>query len=279
MATDIPGSDIVMKKTALLAVSTILGLTASASAADLAARPVYTKAPVMSPVYNWTGFYVGANAGYAWGKTDATLVAGPGWGATNAAFLAANGSPTLHPNGFIGGGQIGYNWQFAPTWVFGLETDIASVSAKATRATGVLVGGSLNPYSETDTSKINWLGTVRGRVGYVAGPVLIYGTGGLAYGEAVFSQSLNFIPPSSNVGSTNAKVGWTAGGGLEYALGSNWSVKGEYLYVDLGKSSFFADNVPVSGTGFSITTTAHTTVNIVRLGFNYKFGGPVVARY
>src|ERR1700732_1004791 len=177
-----------MKKTALLAVSTILGLTASASAADLAARPVYTKAPVMSPVYNWTGFYVGANAGYAWGKTDATLVAGPGWGATNAAFLAANGSPTLHPNGFIGGGQIGYNWQFAPTWVFGLETDIASVSAKATRATGVLVGGSLNPYSETDTSKINWLGTVRGRVGYVAGPVLIYGTGGLAYGEAVFSQ-------------------------------------------------------------------------------------------
>jgi outer membrane immunogenic protein len=281
-------------------VCALAGITA-ASAADMAPR-MYTKAPVPAAiVYDWTGFYIGGNVGYSWGRasTDGDLA-----GTQNVSVFRTAG-PTLvsstdtvlatvpltgraNVNGVIGGGQAGYNWQRG-TWLFGLEADIQGSDERGSADVCIVAGCAIGTGILTANYKLDWFGTARGRVGFLPTErVLIYATGGLAFGEV--SATAPLIPLSW--GSTRA--GWTVGAGAEAAIDNNWSVKLEYLYMDLrtiGSSGASATTVTnalnTPRTGFNtVTTTTLTSVfntrftdNILRVGVNYRFGGPVVARY
>lgn len=233
-----------------------LAAISSASAADLAARP-YTKAPpIINPVYNWTGGYIGIEGGYGWGHSDQTDPGVP------PPPLPADGSYSVK-GGFIGG-TLGYNWQTGP-WVFGLEGDYSWSDIKGHSD----VCGPTTPTPHPCGAKLESFGTVRGRVGYAFGATgnwLIYGTGGLALGDIHAWDSLT---PASG---SKFRAGWTAGGGIETAFAPNWTAKVEYLYMDFGKTQYF-DVVP------GVPETVGMTVNLVRAGINYKFGGPVIAKY
>ncbi|WP_315837406.1 porin family protein [Bradyrhizobium prioriisuperbiae] len=264
----------------------------SAVAADLAYKaPVKVIAP--APVPTWTGFYIGGNVGYGW---DASKSSGLGLSTTDPglqpfvdALLAAGSYPaSLSPNakGVIGGGQIGYNWQVSPQWLFGLEADIQGSGIKGSDSR-TLFPVQFDATSTSLTKSIDWFGTVRGRIGLLANPQwLIYATGGLAYGDAKLSFNTTDVTSGCIVGATicasgsssGVRVGWTAGGGVEAMLAPNWSAKVEYLYVDLGRRSL---DVPASTGPFVFSASADFREHIVRAGINYHFnwGGPVVARY
>ena len=265
-------------------------IATGALAADLPAKgPVYTKAPAyVAPVYEWTGFYIGGNIGYSWGRSsDASTVTN---GAGTVLFTSAN---TTDLNGIVGGGQIGYNWQMQ-NWLFGLEADIQATDEKGTRnftcPTSVCTPGSgpnnilffLGPAVPVALSqKIDWFGTVRGRIGVLATPqVLLYATGGLAYGE-VDSSAVIGAAGTAFSAVTNTHVGWTVGAGIEGMIAPNWTARLEYLYVDLGTANgSFATTIGALGGGSVIENfSSRITDNILRVGINYKFGGPVVARY
>lgn len=219
-------------KNYLLAGVAALSLFAAgaAVAADLPAR----RGPVASPVYvppafTWTGFYAGVNAGYGFGKFN------------------DGGRAFDDPKGFVGGGQIGYNYQFGQ-FVVGLETDIQYADLKGDGLAG------LAPLSST--AKLDYFGTVRGRVGVAFDRLLPYVTGGFAYGNTKISY------PAVGLSSSNTQYGYAVGAGLEYALTNNFTLRGEYLYVNLGKESFLAATAPSRvGTEFSV----------VRASANYKF--------
>ena len=231
-----------MRGLALLSVAASLavGVVASATAADMPVRN-YTKAPVMVPVYNWNGLYIGAHAGYGWGDHDRTVLGG---GITNG----------FNTDGGFGGGQIGYNWQFN-NFLLGVEADIAGTGITG-RDSPAFNGGT------DDSSRLNYIGTVRGRAGITANQWLFYVTGGYAYADVRWS---NVAPPTDTF---NASVdGWTIGGGIEYGFLPNWSVKGEYRYTDL---SSFTRGAPPNGV---LPYRVSTTLNQVMVGVNYRFGG------
>jgi len=261
-------------------------VTTSALAADLPAR-VYTKAPVfVEPVYNWTGFYVGGNIGYSWGRSSDTSTLTNGAG--TVLFSSADKS---NLDGVVGGGQIGYNWQMQ-NWVWGLEADIQGTDEKGTRnficPTGVCTpAGGLRALVIPGpavlvalSQKIDWFGTVRARGGVLVAPkVLLYATGGLAYGEVNSSETIGLAGTGFSANNTN--VGWTVGAGVEGVIGGNWTAKLEYLYVDLGRmsGSFTTPIAALSGGFITSNYSSRVTDNVLRVGVNYKFAGPVVARY
>jgi outer membrane immunogenic protein len=260
-------------------------IVTGALAADLPAKaPVYTKAPVM-PVYDWTGFYIGGNIGYSWGRSSDTT------DITNAAgTVLFSSSDATDLNGVVGGGQIGYNWQMQ-TWVFGFEADIQATDEKGTHnylcpTTCIPAGFGIRPIpavpiSEALNQKIDWFGTVRGRIGFLATPqVLLYATGGLAYGEVASNAIGAVVNGVSTVlpGISSTNFGWTVGAGIEGMIAPNWTARLEYLYVDLGTVSG-AFTAPIAGTTLTSNFSSRITDNILRVGINYKFGGPVVANY
>jgi outer membrane immunogenic protein len=253
----------------------LLAMVAGAAAADF---PIYSKTAALS----WTGFYVGGNAGDAWGTSDVNFVFPP----FNSGVppLETEGSPRLKPNGFTGGIQTGYNFQ-AGRLVVGTEFDINYLGLSASRQTLTkTVPFGLDPFNFAESIGTNWLLTVRPRIGLAIDRWLLYVTGGLAVGNHTFSQTLTFISPTGlldiNSG-TVAKVqaGWTAGFGLEYMITGNWSLKAEYLHVDLGQVGFDSTNTLVP-----TVTGDHDErlrIDIVRAGVNYKFDWypPVTANY
>lgn len=266
-----------MKKIFLAATMVVFGFSA-ASAADLAARP-YTKAPPSTPVFAWTGFYIGGNVG--WGRSHSDFDAGltPGnFFTPSIGYLAVLGDGSASKDGFTGGGQIGYNWQFAPNWVVGIEADINALSHTASISAAGFTPGGTTITSFGNSLESQWIATVRPRVGYAFDRSLIYVTGGLAILGSKYTQTFISDFPSNAVNSSSkATAGWTIGGGWEYALSNNWSVKGEYLYAE-----FTGINVsgPVVAGGTNILMgNAKVDVQTAKLGVNYKFGGPVVAKY
>jgi outer membrane immunogenic protein len=191
----------------LLLAGVALSVATAASAADMQARP-YTKAPapaIVSPAYNWSGFYVGAMGGYGWG--------------TNAG------------NGGFGGGTVGYNWQFPGSqFVFGIEVDAAGASIKDSFSEdqgGVLV---------TQDSKISSFGSVTGRAGFAMDAVLLYAKGGYAWANNKSTISAPALGITSSDSQTHS--GFTIGGGLEYMFAPSWSAKGEYMYTSLGSENY-----------------------------------------
>jgi outer membrane immunogenic protein len=272
---------------AAVAISAILG--GAASAADLAAAPVYSKAPAVMPVYNWTGWYIGGNAGWV-GTNNGTLynsgtdtgTGGYGTGLANGAFVSSTG---LSNSGFLGGGQFGYNYQ-SGLWLVGFEADFDGASAKQTTVINY-PGVPFVPNTQTYSRELDWLGTVRARAGVVASPsLLLFGTGGLAYGQTQVASRVSCptagpscdSEPTNNLSTSNTSVGWTAGAGFEWMFTPNWSVKGEYLYVDLGHHSNTL-TYTYTGATSTLTSTVRDTYNIGRIGVNYHFGAPVVAKY
>jgi outer membrane immunogenic protein len=257
------------------AVMVTAALTAPGLAADLGARS-FTKAPVAAPVSTWSGLYVGGNLGYGWGNgnTDFSFLPRPEVFGFNNVSLGARST------GVTGGAQLGYNWQVG-SLVTGLETDIqgsgikGSVSAVRTLSSNPLDPGSLI----SSEPKLSWFGTVRGRLGVTVTPeLLLYGTGGLAYGHvdasANWSQSNAEAPDGppriAPASISKTKVGWTAGAGAEWMFAHNWSAKLEYLYVDLGNESAIG-NPGLGNPEKKVGYTWHTQENIARVGVNYHF--------
>ncbi|MET4293965.1 outer membrane immunogenic protein [Bradyrhizobium sp. LB8.2] len=273
-----------MKKFLLAVTSVVLG-SASVQAADLAAQ--YTKAPMMAPAYNWTGFYVGGNVGGAWGSADpttSTVFDPPGYfAASSVPAINAVGAQGVNSSGVTGGLTAGYNWQVNHA-VLGLEGDINYFGVKGS-ATGSAVYPCCAPTGFTVSSQVSadWLATIRGRIGFLAAPTwLLYATGGAAIAEVKgnFNFTDTFAAATESAAFRDTRLGWTAGVGTEYAVGGGWSLKAEYLYVDLGRSTVTSTNL--LGGAFPTNVFTHSVdlkSNIVRVGVNYKFGGPVVARY
>jgi outer membrane immunogenic protein len=256
-----------MKKSVFLASTSLVGLLVAppAFAADL---PVKYQESQKLP---WAGLYIGVNAGYAWSsdpRTDCVF--------TGVSPCAATAFPGVSASGAEYGIQAGYNWQVA-NWVLGFETDINKLGANGnTQFAGIDPGKSPDQLS----SRYDWLGTARGRVGVTGGNALFYATGGLAYGRVSHQYNYNIGNVNGNnqiFGSSDNPFGWTAGGGVEYALGRNWSVKAEYLYVHLAASSLNLSGLLFGGPGNFGATATDTTLrfnnnlNIVRLGANYRF--------
>ena len=275
-----------MKKLLLATVALSALVAAPAMAADLAARP-YTKAPafIPEPIYNWTGFYIGGNAGYGFSDRDTITTTGQVQANINNVIGGARpGSVNLNRDGFVGGGQIGYNWQTSPNIVFGLEADIqyTDFNRSVTVITPPL-GSAIPSLSNTFSSRMEYFGTVRGRLGYTWGATMLYATGGLAYGEV--ENSASFTGPGGGVvqfvgRNKDIRTGYTVGGGIEHMFTPNWSVKAEYLYYDLGSNTINVNVIPGSGGGGTgYDSRFRNDGHIVRAGLNYKFGGPVVARY
>ena len=263
-----------MKRSLLIGAAALLATTAGTYAADM---PYPTKAPdmvAMAPAFSWTGLYLGGNAGYGWGTTDsdnnALFDAGPDYTLGVGLYPGANQSMDL--NGWVAGGQIGYNYQLENNWVVGVEADFQWTGAENDSDLLASVNG---PYFQ-NSGELEWFGTVRARLGYAMDRLLVYGTGGFAYGKVSASSTVAAAPggiplwETATSGSDDSVLtGWTVGGGLEYALTDNWILRGEYLYVDLGSSSL---TLPLAGTGGSyINTDASVTQNIVRAAISYKF--------
>ena len=271
-----------------IAALTALG-TVAAQAADLPTRKEAPAPIFVPPPFTWTGFYVGVNAGGIWpsGGRSATLF-DPAFGADggfiNAGFPGGLGSQSA---GFIGGGQAGYNWQTG-AFVLGIETDFDGTTvSKSFNSVGApftgpgaigagLLGDTLTVNGKTSLS---WLGTTRGRVGFVATPdnrLMLYATGGIAYGGG----SSNFSVFDSATGSfwtgnpSSTRVGWTLGGGVEYAVTNNITIKGEYLYADLGSRSFTSVGNAFAAANFPgvyVSGKINYNASIFRAGVNYKF--------
>ncbi len=268
-----------MRKFLLAAACAATGAV-SASAADLPAR-TYTKAPAMAaPAYNWTGCYIGGNVGGGWGQRAGdrgTLNAG------NATLNAGIGVPAgldAGSSGVVGGGQVGCSYQTGPL-VFGGEADIqgSGIRGSSTIFSPSIAGS--DPTTANGQERIDWFGTVRARLGFTPlNDLLLYGTGGLAYGGVRNSASLALTPlgDGNYAGATSeTRVGWTAGVGGEYAFANSWSVKLEYLYVDLGTTGVQMTD-PGRPNTFIDYGFRHRD-NIVRVGLNYHFGSPIVAKY
>jgi len=265
-----------------LAVAGVLGLSTNVLAAELPAKaPAYKAPAAIAP--NWTGFYAGLNAGYGWSKGSADLLASEPLifiPAQTAGSLPTSLSP--HMRGFVGGGQVGYNWQIDRT-IGGLEADIAYSSMKGDAVFSVPFNVGNPPMTTTQSNKVNWLGTLRPRLGWLWTPsTLVYATGGLAYGGVKASTNVNVDVagscPSANAfcstGSVSkTRAGWTVGGGVETIITSNWTAKIDYLYFDLGNESYpIVSNVTFGPGGTEVMRAdARFNGHIVRVGLNYKF--------
>jgi outer membrane immunogenic protein len=271
-----------MKKFLLGGISFFL-LAAPALAADLPAR-TYSKAPApVAAVYDWTGFYIGGNVGGAWRSSDVFTFTQPGGTFDPLAFNAS------HNSSFIGGVHGGYNWQASTNFVLGIEGDFswtrlnASVPASPTFVGGVPATVNNGPITVAASRNIDWLSSVRGRVGYAWSSVLLYGTGGVAWARTTTALQMaggNYNSVNGSV--SNTKVGWVAGAGLEYKFTQNWIGRAEYLYYGLkGEADTFncPACVPIPSGNPVVGTWRDPNVQEVRLGLSYLFGGPVVARY
>lgn len=224
---------------------TLSGVIASAAfpafAADMYTGPAaggYKDLPYVA-VTGWSGFYAGVNGGYA--------------------FDSQSKHTAMHDEGGFGGGQIGYNWQGAlglsPNLVLGVETDFQG--AGIDHSTGVTIGGN----SGTHRRAIDDFGTVRGRLGYAAGPALVYFTGGFAYGN----KTNEFTTAADTYKEDGIETGYVLGGGVEYKFNPNWSVKAEYQFIDLSHEN------ATDAAGKSLNTV-DTELSTVRMGVNYQFG-------
>jgi outer membrane immunogenic protein len=269
-----------MHRSRLATAAVVLSMsTFGAFAADYAS-PV----PPSSPIFTWTGFYLGVNGG------SASMRQGNPLTISNSFFdpmmFPSSNLPTFsrasrhNRTEFIGGGQIGYNWQIG-NLVLGMEADFSHIGGVDYPSTATPFSVPLGPTTTFVTSGEkgkHFVGTLRSRVGYSFDRLLIYATGGLSYGDfasgisrvgstdALGNATSNFTADSSD----SASVGYAIGAGAEYALTTSWTVKAEYLYVDLGRRYrwLLDPNVPP---GFSFAARAENRADIARVGLNYKF--------
>jgi outer membrane immunogenic protein len=234
-------------KRALIALLSSSVLAGTALAADLPVpAPLPSRSYFPSAVYNWGGGYLGLNGGYAFGTSDWTF--------------GALSTGNFQTNGFLFGGQLGWNFQYGSV-VGGLEGDVDWSGLSGSSSSGLCAPPHV-PAGFACTTKSDWLSTARGRVGYAFDRILLFATGGLALANV----ELAVTNPAASI--SNVEAGWTVGAGLEYAFADLWTAKIEYLFVDFGK-------ITCSGTGMVATCTGAGSVtlteNVIRAGVNFKF--------
>jgi outer membrane immunogenic protein len=285
-----------------LASAMLLGGIGSAYAADMAVK---APPPPPPPIWTWTGFYIGGSVGGKWNDTRVDtyptgcfLNTAPGTGcggvAPGVSGVAANpirsDSVRLNQGRFIGGGQAGYNWQ-SGKFVLGVEGDISWTGINQTLITTKTMTPPLAGFMvHGDAMKEDWIATIRGRAGFLVAPsFLLYATGGLAFAHVQTASAVAFTVTPDLYGGTydDTRFGYTVGGGGEWMIAPKWSIKAEYLFVDLGKQTV---NLPCLNTGIcgsppqpapgaSYAADYRFREHIARVGLNYHFGGPVVAKY
>jgi outer membrane immunogenic protein len=262
---------------AALALSAVGTMAADLPGRAAAAAPVY-----VAPIFTWTGFYVGLSAGYAGDAFEYPFSGDIAYGDRRVPY---SGAASVNSSGFLGGAQMGYNWQFGNGFVAGVEADYSWANVEGRVGLGAGIdgfGGSLNAGSELTS-----LGTVRARLGYGWDRALFYVTGGWAWGrvestlDAGFNDSVDRFGLERDVN----KSGWTLGAGMEFAFTNNMSFKTEYLYVDLGDKNLYSRDYTFGGRSVATARLdVETKVHVVRAGLNYRFwtpvaAGPVLARY
>lgn len=236
-------------KTLALAAGVSLVALSAGFAADLGARQAYKAPPAAAPMFSWTGFYIGGHVGYGWGNNDFTDPTGY--------FGTAGATYGNDSDGFLGGLQAGFDYQFAPNWVLGIEGQVSWSNIDGSTTFGA-------PVSGTFSNDLNWLSSVTGRLGYTGGNWLLYGKGGVAWADYDHTVADNLLAVSGTVGDT--KIGWTAGAGIEYAFAPGFSGKVEYQYYDFGSDTY---TFPTLATPFEVDNNIHT----VKAGLNWRFGG------
>jgi outer membrane immunogenic protein len=262
-----------MHKKLFLASVGALALTGSAA---LAAEPLPPPPP--PPIFTWTGVYVGGQIGYAWGAGN---FEDSGFDPRTRTFIS--GTLDNNPNGVVGGAHVGYQYQFNQ-WVLGIEGSVDGTSLTNTAVATFPVAFRRSTLSTQTSSDVQ--GSIRGKIGFTWDRLLIYGTGGVAFGgfntDFVLAAP-KFVPPifaTANTSST--RVGWTAGGGLQYAVTNNWWVFAEYRFTDFGtlRDNFLANELPVDA---FFNGNRRLQENQVQVGFSYRFDlmppPPVVAKY
>jgi outer membrane immunogenic protein len=301
----IPGKGPKMKLSAAGFVS--VGLLAASSIAPAWTADMPLKAPPLISQSNWTGFYAGGEVGYGWG--DRSVGFTPNDPAAALIFGGGNGFVGQQPvvnsvnvgrSGAVGGFEAGYNWQVGQSWVWGIETDI-SLSGLSGQASGTSFIQQIPglTFLQTTTAQQNndWYGTFRGRLGWLATPnLLLFGTGGLAYGKTSESANYLFTGPAGGAVGVNSggfsvlctanatcfsgtasaiRVGWSAGGGAEWMFDQHWSAKIEYQMVDLGTDILRvnAGAIAVPGTALASFNAnfGRDEIQVVRVGANYHF--------
>ncbi|MBR1152234.1 outer membrane protein [Bradyrhizobium sp. JYMT SZCCT0428] len=258
-----------LSRTTLAAAAISLGSLSAAFAADLGPRPAYKAMPIAT-VYDWTGMYIGAHAGWAGadrtfertfvGNAVVSLVINPGF--------------SQHPNGFAGGGQIGFNRQTG-NWVWGLEAELTGTTLRSSTTVAVPTNPLL---TQTYDVSIDWTASLTGRLGYAWDRWLAYGKGGAAMMHETYALTAPglVIPDSPYHRAKVARLGWTVGAGIENAFHDNWSWKAEYNYMRFDGN----DSITNALSGATITgVKSYTDVNLhlVKAGINYRFGAPVAA--
>jgi outer membrane immunogenic protein len=247
--------DKIMKSLFLASVAVIaLAAAGPASAADLT-RAMPMKAPVMAPGYNWAGFYLGGNIGYDWGRINRT---------STSLLTGLSAAPaSFNDSGVIGGGQVGYNWMWTQNILLGIEADVSA--ANITGSNTVVTATNTHMYGD----EVDWFGTVRGRLGYVVNNWLLYGTGGYAWAHDELTRTqVSGVSAGATPGTAQAatatKNGWVIGGGIEYGLTPNWTVKAEYLYMKFGTDTY---QFPTAAR----QDAADLQMQTARIGANYRF--------
>ena len=278
-------------KAILIAAAGMLAIMAiaPASAADIVLpgvskeRPPMPPPPPVIPTYNWTGLYIGGNVGGGWARAD---FANSATGTAGGVPLPTNtNSGAARASGIIGGGQIGFNYEFPANWVLGMEADIDAANITGSVSGCVATAAGVVGSCATNSIRFQDFGTVRGRFGYAFNNVLLYGTGGWAYGERNTTSTVTCAGPGCPVGSslpfafnspsdTIFLSGWTAGAGLEWGFLRNWTLRIEYLHLQfngVGENFGFTGTV----TGVPIVSNVHNTTNngidIARVGVSYLF--------
>jgi outer membrane immunogenic protein len=275
-----------MKHTILggLAISALL-IAAPLSVATAADMPLKAPPPAPVPVYSWTGFYVGLNAGGIFSTSRDTVdpsgcfilaVAPCGGALSNNPLRSDTGN--IDKSGFTGGVQAGYNWQNG-NWLAGLEADFNGSSMNATDSVNRALAAPLaGNFIHSASERLDWFGTVRGRLGVTPAPqALLYVTGGFAYGEVKSSTNVSFANTTDAYsGSTSTtRGGWTIGAGGEWAFAPTWSAKLEYLYIDLGNFNYSNACITAVCAAFAPPPAYQTDLrvreNVVRVGINHQF--------
>lgn len=274
-----------MKRLLITTAAVMASIATSAHAADL---PSVKAPPEPPPPPAWTGFYLGANGGYDWSITNTIqqtyLETLPGGFATHAALGYLPVLQSVRTHEFIGGGQVGWNYQWGKHLLIGLEADIQGLTGGDGTANLISTNSAASFFKGQGS-----LGTVRARLGYLVNPVfLIYGTGGFAYGQGTLSTNYfgiwtlapkNVVSAQLNDYQTQTLTGYSVGGGAEWQFLPKWSVKAEYLYYNLGSEQTPGVQLNYKSSGVAAITTARSNArfdgSVVRIGVNYhiKWGG------
>lgn len=234
------------------------GLLASVGAIPAAAADMPLKAParLAEPAFSWSGLYLGAHVGGAWGTVESQLN-----DPKSDAFLPLSSHGV---NGFVGGGQVGFNIQVNPWLVIGIEGDASWTDVKGTAPCLVVFACS---------TKVDWMATATGRLGFARDRLMVYVKGGGAWAESKHSLVLGLSPDSFSADASKTRMGWTVGTGVEYAFSGNWSAKVEYNFMDFGSdtlgSTLHSGTKSAPGPDVDINQQIH----VVKFGLNYRFGG------